>query len=238
MHVASASARQDHRWYGLLAAFLVGTLLAATVAIAITRDDGSESSSGVIGSGVSASETRALPAFTAIDLTGVNDVTIGVGGQQLVTVRGDDNLVPLVTTEVTDGTLVIAESESIDTTSPMSVEVTVPSLDAVRLTGTGVMTVDGHDLEQLTISLAGTGTLRAAGSVSQLDVELLGTGDVELRELVSEVAIVELAGTGDVFVNVTRTLDASLSGIGTIYYSGNPGSVTRKVTGAGAIVEE
>jgi hypothetical protein len=44
-----------------------------------------------------------------------------------------------------------------------------------------------------------------------------------------------LSGSGNIFVTATRSLDASVSGSGTINYAGNPPNVTKSVTGSGAI---
>jgi hypothetical protein len=188
------------------------------------------------GSGVAASETRVVPAFSAVSLAGASDVSVEVGGEQQVVVHADDNLLAIVTTEFEGGTLVVSQSESFDSVTPARVEIGVPSLDALRLTGAGDLTVDGHDLERLAVDLTGAGTLRGSGSVDRLDVLLSGAGDVELEGLVAGEASAMLSGAGNIAVNVTRALDAKVSGVGTISYAGDPAEVKRLITGPGAIV--
>jgi hypothetical protein len=187
---------------------------------------------------VAVAETRDLAPFSRVELAGVNRMTIGVGSEQLVTVRADDNVLNLITTEVADGLLVVDETDGIEAVAPMSVEVTVPSLEEVRLSGSGTIVVDGHDLAALDVSLPGTGTVRAAGTVTTLTIDVAGTGAAELRELVARDARVTLSGTGAVFVNVTGTLDARVSGTGSVVYTGDPERVVREIAGAGAVVEE
>jgi hypothetical protein len=188
------------------------------------------------GSGVAASETRVVPAFSAVSLAGASDVSVEVGGEQQVVVHADDNLLAIVTTEFEGGTLVVSQSESFDSVTPARVEIGVPSLDALRLSGAGDLTVDGHDLERLAVDLTGAGTLRGSGSVDRLDVLLSGAGDVELEGLVAGEASAMLSGAGNIAVNVTRALDAKVSGVGTISYAGDPAEVKRLITGPGAIV--
>ena len=220
----------------VVAGMLLVALALAAVALVLVLDEDT-STTATVGSGVVATETRELPPFAAVDLAGVNTVTIGIGGAQRVVVRGDEDLIPLVTTEVENGLLVIAESESFETTEPLSVEIVVPALDAVRLSGTGTVTVDGHDLALLELSLPGAGTLRGSGDAQRLVVGLGGTGDVALENLVAEDVVVELAGSGNVHVNASQSLDAAISGTGSIFYTGDPASVTRAITGTGVIVE-
>jgi hypothetical protein len=92
---------------------LVVAAVAVGIVLAVRADDtGTTSSTGVQGSGVPATQTRAVPAFTAVDLAGGNNVTVHVGRTQAVTVNGDDNLIKYVTTTVHDGTLAIGQSAS------------------------------------------------------------------------------------------------------------------------------
>jgi putative autotransporter adhesin-like protein len=87
---------------------------------------------GARGSGVAATQTRALAGFSGLDLAGSSTVTVVVGGEQSVVVHADDNLLGHVTTRVDAGTLVIGSSGSFTTKSPMSVEVSAPSLQVLH----------------------------------------------------------------------------------------------------------
>ena len=143
-----------------------------------------------------------------------------------------------VVTEVHDGTLVVGSRGTYTATAPMSVDVTVPTLSSVALTGAGSVHVDGLQVEKLTIRVPGSGTVTASGSVERLDVAVDGAADVELGDLVARDVTAALGGTGHLHVHVTRSLDATVSGTGTIAYSGHPGSVSQSVTGTGSIAPE
>ena len=49
--------------------------------------------------GVAAVETRGVPAFTAVDLAGTNQLSVRVGREQRVVVTADDNLIDRITTK-------------------------------------------------------------------------------------------------------------------------------------------
>jgi hypothetical protein len=55
---------------------------------------------GTTGSGKAATETRALPEFQAIELSGSMDLKVRQGSPQSVQVQADDNLLPLLETVV------------------------------------------------------------------------------------------------------------------------------------------
>jgi hypothetical protein len=174
--------------------------------------------------------------FTGVELGGSNNVVIRVGEEQSVVVKADDNLVDRVTTEVQSGTLVIANTPgSFSTKSPMSVEVSVPTLDTLQLTGSGNIVVDGIQTESLTVDLPGSGTLTGSGTATHLEVTVGGSGTVQFTRLVADDVRAVVSGSGSIFVTATESLDGSVSGSGAILYTGNPPDVTRNVTGTGAI---
>jgi hypothetical protein len=74
--------------------------------------------------------------------------------------------------------------------------------------------------------------------VTSLDASLSGTGELQLGGLTARDVAVDVSGAGTVEVRATRSLDGSVTGTGTISYSGDPRTVTRSVTGTGAIVSE
>src|SRR5207248_9324692 len=133
--------------------------------------------------------TRKGPSFTAVDLAGVNHVAVHVGGKQHVVVHADHNLLRRVSTVVRDGRLVIGTTPgSFSTRKPMSVDVTVPSLDSVTLSGSGTVTVDGVRATQFKVDAPGTGVLRVWGRTDRLTATLGGSGDVQLEGLIAREA--------------------------------------------------
>lgn len=211
-------------------------LVVAGVVLLVQQDVfRSSGSNGIQGSGIAATETRDLAAFSKLDLAGSNNVTVRVGGVQSVVVHADDNLLKAVTTQVQAGSLVIGTTGSFTTKAPMSVEITVPWLDTLTLSGSGTLAADQVQAQQLTVTLSGSGVVRASGTVTRLDVFLNGSGDVQLGQLVARDVHAVLNTTGRIVVNATNSLEASVRGSGAILYRGNPAHVTKSVTGSGAI---
>jgi hypothetical protein len=228
---------QHHHRRGL-AAGLVLLLVGVALLVAIWNDvfTGSSSSNAVQGSGVAATQARRLAAFSGVDLAGSNVVTVHVGGRQSVVVHADDNLLGRVTTRVDAGRLVIGNtSGSFATRAPTHVDVSVPSLDGLRLTGSGVVSATGVDAASLTVTVSGSGVLRASGTVTRLDVTLAGSGDAQLRQLVASDVHAVVSGSGRILTTATKSLDAAISGSGAIVYGGNPARVRKSITGSGAI---
>lgn len=233
--VHSEGERHRLRWIVVvILVFLSGALAGAL----LYQSDvfGGSSTSGTEGSGVPATQIRDVAAFEGVELAGSNNVVIRVGEKQSVVVTADDNLLERVTTEVQSDTLVVGTTPgSFATKSPMSVEVTVPTLDTLTLTGSGNLVVDGIETESLEVALPGSGTVTGSGTATRLDVTVSGSGSVRFTEVVANEVRAVVSGSGAVFVTATKSLDASVSGSGAILYTGTPQDVTKSVTGSGAI---
>jgi Putative auto-transporter adhesin, head GIN domain len=198
----------------------------------------SSAGNAVMGSGTPATESREVAPFTSVDLAGSNHVSIGIGAERSVSVRADDNLIDLVTTRVRDGQLVIDNRRSFQTKSPMSVRVTLPELVTVTMSGSGTVAVDGVRAQTLTVRLPGSGTIRVSGAADRLTAILDGSGELQLSTLVAARVTAGITGSGTIQLYASESVDASVSGSGTIAYRGNPQHVSKDVTGSGAIIEQ
>lgn len=238
MAVTSAPRRGGHRAPhsrpALIAALAVAFVLAAA-AVALLVRGGRSPGSGVQGSGVAVTQTRAVARFSGLNLAGDNNVTVIVGAPQSVVVHADSNLIGNVTTRVVAGTLVIGDTGSFTTRAPMSVDVSVPSLTALNLSGDGQISVTGLSAPQLTVTVSGSGLLSATGTATRLDVTLSGDGQAQLSQLIARTVHAALTGSGLIQVAPTTSLDAAVPGTGAIIYSGNPPQVTTSITGTGTV---
>jgi hypothetical protein len=210
------------------------------------------------GSGTVVTEPREVSGFSTIDLQGVGVLRITQGTVETLTVRTDDNILPLITTEVRDGTLRIA----IDTTehrhgidpTDLTYDVSVTSLQALSVAGaarveTGPLatedlrfdvdgaariSVDGLQAQNLHVASAGGSVFVFTGVVDTQEVIIDGTADYQARQLTSRSATVEIDGAGHVVVRVSESLDAEIDGSGVVEYIGQP-AVVQHVNGVGTV---
>jgi len=229
--------RHHSRWVAaLLFLVLVETTLLLVLLFRSDAFDGS-SSPGVHGSGIAVSQTRELALFKSVELAGSNNVIVDVGHEQSVVVHADDNLLRYVTTRVRAMRLVVGNlSGSFSTKSPMWVEIRVPTLTALRLTGSGTVSARGIDSRVLRATLDGNGVLRATGTATRLFADVGGSGDAQLQQLIARDVHAVVNGSGRILVTATDRLDASIPGSGAVVYLGHPLRVSTSVTGSGAVI--
>ena len=94
----------------------------------------------------------------------------------------------------------------------------------LRLEGSGDIVVRNATVQKRTmVDLTGSGDVRIAGSTSDLDVRIVGSGDVEAGELHASTGNVAINGSGEAHVFCTKHLDTEVSGSGRVHSSGSAG---------------
>jgi len=91
---------------------------------------------GERGSGTMATETRDVSGFDEIDLGGSGRVLIAVTGTESLTIEAEDNILPLLTTEVRNGRLELGAKQSISPTREIVYTITVVIAHIARLCAT------------------------------------------------------------------------------------------------------
>jgi Putative auto-transporter adhesin, head GIN domain len=225
-----------NRRYWIIAVAAVASLsLAACDDVTITVG----SKSAVKGSGVSASETRALTPFTGVDLAGVGKLVlkVGEGSSYSVKVTADDNLLALVETVVKGDTLTIQlkDSMSLSNSVGFTYEVTAPSIEKIESSGAASVEGSGFDGGRLAVDVSGVGSVKLAGRVENFRADLSGAGSLNTSALVADDVRVDLSGVGSADVRADKRIRANVSGLGSITWQGSATDVKTDVSGLGSV---
>ncbi len=230
---------------------LLLTTLACSVTIPRNVSIGSTRGSGNV-----IEQTFDVNGFDRVTLAGTGNLYIQTGDTEGLTVKAEDNLIPLMDIQVTGDELVIGfkPGVNVNPTQPMDFYITVKSLNTVRLLGSGNVQIDQlntNDLDvqiagsgdvnidqltanRFTVGIPGSGHVQAAGTVTDQNITILGSGAYEAGSLISTNAVVSIAGSGNITVNVSDSLSVNIAGNGTVRYSGNP-DVKKTILGSGDI---
>lgn len=190
---------------------------------------------GTKGSGRAANESRAVGAFTAVEVRGVIDLDLTVGAGPSLELSGDHNLLPLVTTEVSGDRLIIATKEGVRPELPLVARVTAPG-PVKEILGRGATTIRARDLTgpSVRVEISGAGRADLAGEVEAAELRLSGAGSIDAQRLQAKTVDADLSGAGRMKLGEPETLDADVSGAGHVEYGGDP-KLTESVSGAGSI---
>ena len=154
------------------------------------------------GSGVKAAEDRVVGRFTGIEAVGSVRVSVKRGEKPACTVKGDDNIVAMVATEVSGGVLRIEAKGSIDPVVPLEVEVVAPRIDSVVEEGSGMLVVGDFVCEALEARVKGSGSIRGGRiETVSLDAGVNGSGKLSISDLAARDATLGLSGSGAITVS-------------------------------------
>jgi hypothetical protein len=190
----------------------------------------------VVGSGRIVTQARPTRAFVAVELRGAAEVTVRVGSASSVSVTADDNLQPLLRTEVRHGGLLVLDSSrSYQTRQTPRITITVPRLTAFAVEGSGDAKISGINGGSLALAVSGSGDIQAQGRTRDLAIAVSGAGDIDAGELASNSAAVVISGSGDAVVRTSGALTGVVRGSGDVRYIGKPRTVTVQVGGSGSV---
>jgi hypothetical protein len=197
-------------------------------------------------------EKRELGEFNQISMRGIGKLFISQGTPQEVTLEGDDIAVSRITTNVTDGKLVIDVgrdwveklSAGFDFLSDHDIRITLVVKDLKELEVAGAadiemkalktsdfelklivasnISVESLKADSLKAELPGAGKMRVEGEVKDLSVTMAGAGNFSGHKLKSKNAKVVLSGVGSAQIWVTGELDVTIAGVGSVEYYGSP----------------
>jgi hypothetical protein len=190
---------------------------------------------GVQGSGNLKTEKRNLPAFKGIETTGAYEVEVMCQKPASVEIEADDNIVPLIRTDVRDGVLYVTSEKSYNPSRAVTLRISLPELTSVSSRGAGEVTIQDAQSDDLKIESMGAASIKAAGKVKSATISSSGAGDIDANRLQAEKARVTVAGAASVSVYATEQLDVSVSGVGSVTYGGNPKTVNKSVSGIGSV---
>ncbi len=210
----------------------------------------------VHGSGTVARESREVREFDSISLSGSGSLFIAQTGEESLSIEADDNILPLLTSEVHGHQLKLGVQHgvSLHPQAPIRYHLTVKDLRGLTISGAGNAQVSTLTTDELSVTISGTGDLEApaltagalsvtisgsgdislAGKATTQDIRISGSGSYHAADLASDQTRVSVSGAGNATLNVRERLDARISGVGSIRYAGQP-TVSKSISGAGSI---
>jgi hypothetical protein len=214
--------------------------------------------STVSGSGTIKSERRQVGAFNQVSLGASGDVTIARGATDSLTIAAVDNLLPLISTVVHEGELVISSKSNTNVLPSKEIPYTItvrdlqgvalasagsitavglPALRAASLGNSGQITVAEIANAGIVVDLGGSGDITLLGKSNSLQLSIGGAGSVSGGVLAASVGNVRMGGSGSALINASDTRDVNIAGSGTVRYRGAP-TIHKAISGAGWLQQQ
>jgi hypothetical protein len=186
------------------------------------------------GSGVRLKQKRDVASFNSIATEGAFDIEVVCQKPESIEVEGDDNLLQLITTEVSNNVLHIRSNRSFSVNDPIKITISTPDLQGISAKGAGKFDIAGIKNEKFEIDANGATTIRVAGETKLIDIDSNGAGKVDAHKLRAARGVVDVKGVARVDVNVSEQLDVTVSGPAHVTYQGDP-VVNKTIHGPGSV---
>lgn len=193
------------------------------------------------GNGTMTSITRSTPDYDGINCAGSFDYILVEGSEGNITIEGEENLVDYIITEVKENTLIVKVKDhtNLKTSLTKSIKITIPFKDINKVSLAGSGDLWNNDIiasSQLEVNLVGSGDVVLNVKTETLKGTLSGSGDLKLKGQTHDLDV-KIAGSGDFhgFELQSNNTEVSVSGSGNAEVVSNE-NIIAKVAGSGDIV--
>lgn len=214
-------------------------------------------SDAIRGSGNLISEIWRVIPFDELIMSAAGNINITSGSANAYSITVDDNIMPHIEHELSNGSLTFRIAEDVDAVDyDLTIDMVVSGLESVIMAGAGNITGQNQlqtdelnltlagvgniemdiDCDLLRTVMAGQGNFELSGSATRHTCVLAGVGNVSAFELATNTSVVTIAGVGNVEVAASDRLDAIIAGIGDIQYHGDP-NLTVSISGVGRVID-
>ena len=234
----------------ILSAFLGLAVIVLTITGCIIVINGKS----LQGSGNIITQEREVSEFSKVHLKGSGKVFLTPGKKQSLEIKTDDNIMPLIESDVSGNKLTISHGNHHLRPTSFEVYITLENLEGVRISGSGdiigkgrfvtdtlVTEISGSgdmDLEVetglLETKISGSGSIHLSGKAEDYTVSISGSGKINAFDVDAKHVSVKISGSGDCRVSTSESLDAKISGSGDVYYRGRP-QINTKISGSGSL---
>ena len=182
-----------------------------------------------------------LTAFEEVDMTGVGHVQLIQSDTKngVVELTAPDNYIDLYKFESQGGKLRIGFSKSNINIHTKNVEIKVYTTDLIKIRNSGAshFSMDSLDTDKLDIINSGVGEIDVCGIADDVVINNSGVGAVVAHNLKALNVKATVSGVGSVECYASESIDARVSGVGSLKYKGHPKHKSTHRSGVGSISE-
>jgi hypothetical protein len=168
-----------------------------------------------------------------IDVPGV--VHYAPGSAWRVTVKGRQSSVERLRLEAGR---IFLEGRLMDPwTSSLEVRITGPSVERFGLNGSGKLIIENIAQTDLELDLFGSGSVRANGTVDNLQLRIFGSANAELSGLAAGDSDTRIFGSGNADLAPGGDVEVSIFGSGDVRLHTRPRNVSTRMMGSGRVIQ-
>ncbi|HJY27202.1 MAG TPA: head GIN domain-containing protein [Pyrinomonadaceae bacterium] len=188
----------------------------------------------VKGSGNRVVQKRSVTPFTSISTEGAFSIEVTCQKDPGLEVEADDNVLSLITTEVSNNVLRLRSAKNYSSSEPVKFRISVPNLEGLSVEGAGKIDIKDLNNDKFEIDAEGAPAISVSGKTKVIDIDTSGAGKIDTHNLHAARAVVDSKGVAQIDLDVADQLDVKISGASAVYYRGDP-KVNKTINGPGRV---
>ncbi|MBU1096073.1 MAG: hypothetical protein CVV23_09685 [Ignavibacteriae bacterium HGW-Ignavibacteriae-2] len=190
---------------------------------------------GVRGNGIISEDYRDIESFDAMDVSGAFTVYVIVGEPAKLKITGDENLLKYVRTRIKGNKLIIDTKKNFKNKNDIRIDISTPYLEDLDISGANTVKIRGIDSERFKTDLSGACKILLEGRTNKLIADISGASSFDAENLEADYVKIECSGASKASVFAVESIDADVSGVGSVTFKGDPENVRTDVSGVGSI---
>ena len=191
-----------------------------------------------------------------LDIYGEADIYVTKDSIRSLRIEGQSNILNALNVNENGTKLSVGKDNCFNNMNRLKIYITTPTLTGIStsgsfnvfcndtfnensfnvdISGTGNMELN-LNVQYFNVAISGDGNIKSTGNATNQFYTISGDGYIQSFNLMGENADIDISGSADVEVNVSKTLKIDISGSGNIYYKGNP-TITQKISGSGSVID-
>lgn len=170
--------------------------------------------------GPSTTQEREIEVVSAVELDTSGELSVTAGDETALTVTAGENVIDRLTSEVDDEVLHLGiDGEPLAWGGDIRYELTVPTLDAISVLGSGEATVDFTGAGEPVILVKGSGSIHAEGiAADSASMTVDGSGSITVQGIDLQKLRTKIDGAGEITADgTTDEHDVEIRGSGDYY---------------------
>jgi len=203
-------------------------------------------------------QKREISSFDEIHMGIAGDLYITQSSTTSLELEGDNDDLEEIITEVSNGKLTIKYKNNKGWKlgrDRITIHLSTPEISVISLGGSGkIMSqglIESNDLtlsvsgsgkitlevnaDELDQKISGSGNMYLSGEADRANISISGSGQLDAVDMEVDHYTVRISGSGKCKINVGDSLEANISGSGSVYYKGDPDKIRSNVSGSGKV---
>ena len=192
------------------------------------------------GQGAKVKQTLSVDDFQSVGLALNGTIYVKQGNSHQVEIEAQKNIIENLNLEVKDGSwsIGLGKNKNARNYQKITVWITMPTVKGLSIAGSGeiIGKSDFNNLDDLKLSIGGSGTINFSGKANSLKASIAGSGSIDSKNLQATNAKVSIAGSGKAYLDVGNegNLTVSIAGSGNVYYKGRA-KIKTSIAGSGKV---